>query len=217
MAFIMVTLIVLLLTFAYVDVWYLVRFYYMYWTGKRRQIPNVTMDDLTKTYTTSSIVLPSDIDAFLHMNNAKYMKEYDLGRINFIGRLGLDGLLTKPGVVCVMNGASIRYRRSMKLFQRFNVETRMVAWDSQAFYFEQRMVTPEGFVTSILLCKFALRGISTEEVFRELVTDDPVSPDISPELSLWIQSVSASSDKLKHEAKLQRSNSFREHSTSLDR
>lgn len=216
MAILLVTAVTLLLTFAYIDVWYLARFFTMLYLGRRRKLATpYSKEMLLKPQTTTSIVLPSDIDAFLHMNNAKYMKEYDLARINAATQLGFTDIIKKRGGYFVMNAGTIRYRRSMKLFQTFVIQTRVVGWDKDSIYMEQRTVTPgNNFVTSILLSKFAIRGVSAEQCLVDMCGEFVPSPELSPEVSAWIESVELSSKRLRQEAGLSRNNSSREISVS---
>lgn len=190
--------------FAFVDVWYFIRFFVMFLIGIRRNRcnkKNTTQKDLLKDYVASSIVLPSDIDPFLHMNNSKYMKEYDMARIKMAGELGfLAAVSQKKGAFLVMAASSIRYRRSMKLFQRFTVHSRLTHWEKDSFYLEQKTITPDGFITSVLMTKYAVRGIEMNDILSQCISS-PGSlspPEPSPELSSWIESLHHSSNRLRN-------------------
>ena len=214
MAFLLVTAFVLFLLFAYVDVWYLIRFFVMIYLGRQRRRDlhksPYTKKELTRTSVTSGIVLPSDIDAFLHMNNSKYMREFDLCRASMAAEIGFIDIVQKHGGFFAMNAGSIRYRRSMKLFQRYTIETQIVGWDDDSIYMEQRMKSKNGFVSALLLSKFAVRGITVEKCISEMCGDFVPSPEPSPDMKAWIESVDLSSKKLRSEAGLNRSPSVRE-------
>ncbi|XP_011409543.1 PREDICTED: protein THEM6-like [Amphimedon queenslandica] len=203
MALLLVIAAVTAFLFAFVDVWYFIRFFAMFIAGKmnRRQHQKITQKDLLKDHVSSSVVLPSDIDAFLHMNNAKYLREYDIARVKMAGELGfLDAVSSKKGAFLVAAATSIRYRRSMKLFQRFSVQSRLVYWEKDSFYLEQRTVTPDGFTTSILMTKYAVRGIEMKDVLAHSLSSStalPTPPEVSPELSSWMESLRHSSNTLR--------------------
>lgn len=82
-------------------------------------------------------VLPGDIDAFGHLNNARYQSFMDLARVDFLLQCGLfKGVLRKRWMVPV-GMSSVSYRKSLKPFERFELHTRLVHWDERWFYFQQ--------------------------------------------------------------------------------
>lgn len=202
MALLLVTAVATAFLFAFVDVWYLIRFFAMLIAGKKNRHKNqkLTHKDLLREHASASVVLPSDIDAFLHMNNAKYLREYDIARAKMAGELGfLDAVASKKGAFLVAAATTIRYRRSMKLFQRFSVQSRLIYWEKDSFYLEQRTVTPDGFTTSILMTKYAVRGIEMKDVLAHCLSSTvlPTPPEVSPELSSWMESLRHSSNTLR--------------------
>ena len=66
------------------------------------QLPmSITYKDLcSKEHCSDSIVLPSDIDFLWHMNNAKYHRELDFARFDFLCKTGLGSyvLITQTHV-----------------------------------------------------------------------------------------------------------------------
>ena len=201
MALLLVTAAATAFLFAFVDVWYFIRFFAMLIVGmkNRRKHQKITQKDLLRDHVSSSVVLPSDIDAFLHMNNAKYLREYDIARIKMAGELGiLSAVSSKKGGFLVAAATTIRYRRSMKLFQRFTVHSRLVYWEKDSFYLEQKTVTPDGFTTSILMTKYAVRGIEMKDVLAHCLSSSalPTPPEVNPELSSWMESLRHSSNTL---------------------
>jgi len=85
-------------------------------------------------------VWPTDLDLFRHMNNGRYFSIMDLGRVDLLVRSGLMRLIRKAGYHPVIAAETIRFRRSLKLFQRFEVETRVIGWDDKAFLMQQRFL-----------------------------------------------------------------------------
>ena len=210
MEFLFVAIVLLLLVFASVDVWYFTRFVIIYYFGTRNRRDQVPKEDITRTYVTRNIVLPSDIDIYMHMNNAKYLREFDLSRMNMMVSNGCWEVFQKNGAFILVNAGNIRYRRPMKLFQRYTIETQLVGWDDSTLYAEQRMKTSDGFVTAILFSKHAIRGISVGEIMKELYGEVIPSPELSPEMKAWLSSVEISSKKLRAEAGLSKTPSFKD-------
>lgn len=87
-------------------------------------------------------VLPGDIDAFGHMNNARYPVLMDIARIDFLLRCGLfRGVLRERWAVPV-GSVHLRFRRSLRPFERFELHTRLLHWDERWFYFRQEFRRP---------------------------------------------------------------------------
>lgn len=85
-------------------------------------------------------VLPTDLDVLGHMNNGVYLSIMDLGRMDLMQRSGVLPRLTKAGFYPVMADETISFRRSLRPWQRFTIETRIVGYDEKAVYVEQRAV-----------------------------------------------------------------------------
>lgn len=101
--------------------------------------------------------------------------------------------------------ASVRYRRSLELFQKVFLKTRVIAWDESAFYLEQQFTGEDGFVYAVALTKNTVvqgnkreKFISPEELVHQLTGWNAPSPPIPHDLHLWIQYNSASSAMLKN-------------------
>ena len=210
MEFLFVAIVLLLLVFAFVDVWYFTRFFILFYFRTRNRRDQVPKEDITRTHVTRNIVLPSDIDIYMHMNNAKYLREFDLSRMSMMFSNGCWEALRKKGGFILVNAGNIRYRRPMKLFQRYTIETQLVGWDDSTLYGEQRMKTSDGFVTAILFSKHAIRGISVGEIMKEIYGEVIPSPELSPEMKTWLNSVEISSKKLRAEAGLNKTPSFKD-------
>ncbi len=102
----------------------------------------------------SFVVLPTDLDFNLHMNNARYLAVMDLGRLDLVLRTGLLPLLWREKLKPVMGAAQIRFRRPLAPFQRYRLRSRLVGWDDRWFYLEQRFER-QGTVLCTALVKAA--------------------------------------------------------------
>ncbi|MEM8712570.1 MAG: acyl-CoA thioesterase [Planctomycetota bacterium] len=82
-------------------------------------------------------VWPTDLDLNRHMNNGKYLSVMDLARVDLMLRSGLAAAIRKANMYPVVASQSIRYRRSLGLFTRFDVRTRVIGWDEKFIYLRQ--------------------------------------------------------------------------------
>lgn len=89
-------------------------------------------------------VLPNDLDLSLHMNNGRYLAVMDLGRLDLLIRSGLGGAVWRNGWTPVANAALIRFRRELRAFTRYRLETRVIGWQDQAVLLEQTFVFADG-------------------------------------------------------------------------
>ena len=89
-------------------------------------------------------VLPNDIDLNLHMTNARYFSVMDLGRIDLLIRSGLAGTMLRNRRQAVLGASTVRFRRPLKPFQRYELTSRVLCWDDRWFFIEQRAETPQG-------------------------------------------------------------------------
>lgn len=105
-------------------------------------------------------VLPNDLDLSMHMNNGRYLTVMDLGRLDLILRSGLAGAVWHNGWTPVANAALVRFRRELRVFDRYRLETRVVGWQEQTVFIEQTFVfaggAREGQVSARALFKGAL-------------------------------------------------------------
>lgn len=63
---------------------------------------------------------------------------------------------------------------------------------------EQRFITPhDGFVRAVVLSKQVMLKASAEEMVSTLTGGQAVRPEMSRDLELWIESMEASSEKLR--------------------
>ncbi len=82
-------------------------------------------------------VLPHDLDLNLHMNNGRYLTLMDLGRVDLFVRTGIFRLGVARGWQPVVGSEVIRFKRSLKLFQTFELRSRLITWDQKWFLMEQ--------------------------------------------------------------------------------
>jgi acyl-CoA thioesterase FadM len=135
-------------------------------------------------------VWPNDLDTNLHMNNGRYMTLLDLGRFDLLLRAGVFAIGWRRNWNPVLGSASIRFRRSLKLFESFTMRTRLIGWDSTWIYLEQTIESKNKLVTLAYL-----RGMFTcpkgrvpmAEILAALGAQEMPSPELPEGLRLWLK------------------------------
>ncbi|MBT2514497.1 thioesterase family protein [Arthrobacter sp. ISL-30] len=129
-------------------------------------------------------VLPTDVDIAVHVNNGMYFSLMDLGRFDLMVRSGVFKKMRRRGWSPVAAGETISFRKSLQLWQRYTIETRIIGLDSKAIYFEQRMVADgEIYARAHIATRLVSKGrpVSQEEILAEFG-----EPPVGLELPEWI-------------------------------
>jgi YbgC/YbaW family acyl-CoA thioester hydrolase len=82
-------------------------------------------------------VLPNDLDVLRHMNNGRYFSILDLARVDLMARSGLWQKLKKQGWYPVVVEESLTFRRSLKVFDCYEVRTKVIDWDDKHIIMKQ--------------------------------------------------------------------------------
>ena len=98
------------------------------------------------------LVMPNDLDIYGHMNNGRYLTLMDLGRIDFIIRTGLGKIGFQNKWKPLVASVNIQYKRSLRLFELFELHTRILCWDEKWIIIEQRF-EQNGHVFAFALVK----------------------------------------------------------------
>lgn len=149
---------------------------------KYRNAPILDLDDV---HISTHICWPIDIDIFGELNNGRILTLYDLGRLVMGKRMGLMHALRKNRWGLTMAGASVRYRRRVRMFQRFTVKTCALGRDDRFLYLQQTMWR-NGEATSSILYRSAItdkNGIVPPQKVAEALGH----PDWNPELPDWVK------------------------------
>lgn len=115
------------------------RFMTHIWFHSRRK-PELGHYDVART---KFITLPTDLDTNWHMNNGKFFSIMDVARTDLIIRSGVWQILRERGWYPVVVGETLSFRKSLKLWQRFVIESRVIGFDDKAVTVEQRFVVPD--------------------------------------------------------------------------
>lgn len=116
-------------------------------------------------------VWPTDLDIYKHMNNGVFLTLMDIGRYDVSVRSGSWQRWKKLGWYPVVVAETITFRKSLQLWQAFDIESKVIGWDDQAFYFEQRfVVADEVYTRAIVRARFLKRSrgsVSPAQVLAE--------------------------------------------------
>ncbi|MFH2125927.1 MAG: thioesterase family protein [Pseudomonadota bacterium] len=134
-------------------------------------------------------VWPGDLDFYLHMNNGRYLTLMDLGRLDFIIRVGVMRQMRRQGWRPLLAAAITRFWRPLKPFQRFSLETKVVWWDKKWIYLEQEMVH-DGHLAVQGMMKMVIKSpqgtVPPPQAAQVLGADQLPEPVPPPGLADWI-------------------------------
>lgn len=113
-------------------------------------------------------VLPVDLDVLMHVNNGMYFSYMDFGRWDMIFRSGVYDKSRARGWYSVVAGETIKFKRSLKLWDKFTIKTQVIGYDDKYFFIRQTFVKDNlvhaiGMV-KVRFLKFSGGTVSTQEV-----------------------------------------------------
>uniref|UniRef100_UPI00398F794B protein THEM6-like n=1 Tax=Pristiophorus japonicus TaxID=55135 RepID=UPI00398F794B len=182
------------LPFAFFDLWYFVRGVLVLLIASSE----ASVKDILREQAVRGIVLLQDIDFLGHMNNSRYLRECDFARFSLYIRNGLFQATRKLKANMVLGAATIRYRRSLHLFEQFKIQSRILCWDEKAFYIEQEFIScRDSFVCATMLCRQNVLYSTPDKLLQLLCKRKVECPDFPEEVQLWINYNLASSARLK--------------------
>ncbi|GAB3794494.1 thioesterase family protein [Humibacter antri] len=130
-------------------------------------------------------VLPTDLDILKHMNNGVYLSIFDIGRFDMLRRNGVWQIFADRGWYPVVASETITFRKSLQLWQRFEVESRIIGFDAKAAYVQHRAVVhDEIYAEAFIKARFLKRSGGTVGIEEML---DAVGPaPAALELPEWL-------------------------------
>lgn len=139
-------------------------------------------------------VWPLDLDLNRHVTNGRYFTLADIGRMDYVLRSGAFRVALRHKAVPIVGDAWGKFRRELKLFESFEIHTRMLGWDEKWNFLEHRFVR-EGRVIGIVVMRGLFRAakgvVPPPEFAHELGVDTQ-----SPALPQWLQEWSESCDDM---------------------
>ena len=142
---------------------------------------------------TNWTVLPTDLDAFGHMNNGRFAMIMDLARVDVLLRAKLVPTIIKHRWITPVGASHIDYFKPLRLFERYTVHTRIVYWDERWFFmrqeFRSRRSPDRPVAIGVAKCIFLSNEkgqksapVPTAEVLRAF-GKDVERPPLPPELA----------------------------------
>lgn len=150
---------------------------------KHRKDPALSVQE---PHVSQHYCLPWDIDLWWELNNGRTLTLYDLGRIPLAFRVGLIQALRENRWSLTMAGASVRYRRRIKMFEKIEMRSRAVFWDERFFYIEQSMWKKNGECANHALYRSAITSKAGIVPPHQVITAAGYTGD-APEAPDWVK------------------------------
>jgi acyl-CoA thioesterase FadM len=140
-------------------------------------------------------VLPTDVDVN-RMHNGRYFTLMDLGRIDLMIRHGFFFKCLRQGKYPLVASQFMRYRKSLKLLQAYEIHSKFVAWDEKWAYLEHRFFVNDELIATGYV-KGLFRGAKGNLPMEQMFTlGGQLSK--SPPFPKWIESFNAIGDEAGH-------------------
>ncbi|MBK6468525.1 MAG: acyl-CoA thioesterase [Rhodobacter sp.] len=137
------------------------------------------------THVSHHLCWPQDIDPWMELNNGRTLTLFDLGRIPMATRTGLHKAARAKGWGLAVAGASVRYRRRVKMFDRIEMRSRLIGWDARFVYMDQSMWVRGECTSQSLLRSAITRGKRGIVPPAEMAVALGLAPE-SPALPCWV-------------------------------
>lgn len=139
-------------------------------------------------------VWPLDLDFNRHVTNGRYFTLADVGRMDYVLRSGAFRVALRHRALPIVGDTWGKFRRELKLFEAFEIHTRMLGWDDKWSFVEHRFVS-RGRTVGVIVIRGLFRSprgtVPPGEFARALGLDEH-----SPEMPAWLREWSASCDEM---------------------
>jgi len=131
-------------------------------------------------------VLPTDLDFLWHVNNGVYFSLMDFGRCDMVFRNGVFDACNKKGWYAVVEVETIKFKKSLDLWDKFTLQTQIVGHDEKNFFIQQKFICKgQLMATGLVRVRFLKRKggtVATKEIFDELkISIDNQKTELSEE------------------------------------
>lgn len=140
---------------------------------------------LFDTTTLSMRVWLNDLDANGHMNNGRYLTLADIGRIDYVLRTGSVKVAFARRARPIVGDVLAKFRRDLKPFERFEIQTRLLGWEGKWIFIEHRFVRHQR-VAGIVVMRGLFRN-AAGPVDPAVFLDALNSTRESPILPAWVR------------------------------
>jgi acyl-CoA thioesterase FadM len=139
-------------------------------------------------------VLPNDLDFNGHVNNGRYYTLADIGRMDFVLRTGAAKVALRRKAAPIVGDNMAKFRKDLKVFERYEMHTRVLGWDEKWVFMEHRFVRG-GRVAGLVIMRGLFRTRAGVMPPAELLSEMRVE-SVSPALPEWVATWSAGCDQL---------------------
>ena len=99
-------------------------------------------------------VWPNDLDLNLHVNNGRYLALADISRMHWFASTGVLAIARQNKVFPIVGDVIAKFRRDLKVFETFEIHTRLMGWDHKWGFLEHRFVRNQRVIGVV-----AIRGV----------------------------------------------------------
>jgi acyl-CoA thioesterase FadM len=142
-------------------------------------------------------VWPHDLDPSLHLNNGRYLALMDLGRLDVLVTSGLWRAVLRHRWTPIASAITIRFRRELRLFQSFQIETRIVGWAGAHVIMEQVFVVEGENGSRQIAAQALFKGgiydrqtrsfVTIARLMQEIGAPDTPSPSLDPAVETFLR------------------------------
>lgn len=146
-------------------------------------------------------VWPNDLDLNLHVNNGRYLALADIGRLHWFVATGVLALARRERAWPMVGDAIAKFRRDLRLFDKFVIETRILGWDHRWGFLEHRFIRG-GRVLGVVAVRGVFKGPNgplDPNVFLQGLGLELSSPPLPAWITQWNDGCEALSQLLRAE------------------
>jgi len=136
----------------------------------------------------SFMTWPTDLDVFFHMNNGRYFTLADLARFDSLIRSGIMEVIKGHQCFPVVIAETIQFKKSLKLFDKFQIKTKLIGWDDKSFYIRHTFICHQKvYAVGIIKGKIVKKsgGTILPDNFLGLIGHKEPSPKIPQWIIDW--------------------------------
>jgi len=96
-------------------------------------------------------VWPLDLDFNRHVTNGRYFTMADVGRMDYVLRSGAYKVALRHKAFPVVGDVWGKFRRELRLFEAFEIHSRMLGWDDKWVFVEHRFMRKERVIGVVMM------------------------------------------------------------------
>lgn len=146
-------------------------------------------------------VWPLDLDFNRHVTNGRYFTMADVGRMDYVLRSGAYKVALRHKAFPVVGDVWGKFRRELRLFEAFEIHSRMLGWDDKWVFVEHRFMRNERVIGVVMMRGLfrSAKGLADPQEFIAEMNLAPQSPPLPDWLSAWSESCDGMSSQLRDE------------------